>query len=230
MKSNNCIISFANSKNLYVQRLARLSDSLRNNFDGDFLSFIGEASCGAESHESVPYGFKIHCFKKAMDAGYQNILWLDTSVFAIAPVQPIFDRIEEKGFVFQDAGHFLGTWCNDFTLEYFGITRDSAMNMRMIGNAGFLGLNVQSHKAMEFFRAWDLSMFMGCFEGEWSNQLKTESDDERCLGHRHDMSASSAIIHKMGLFDLAYGGEEVLQYAGLYDKVLNETIILKAQG
>lgn len=229
-----CVVSFANSKGSYLKNLHRLGESLSNftnpNFDGDFLGFVGESTCGAEPHEIVPYGFKIHAIKRAIEAGYQQILWLDSSVFAIKNIQPIFDRITETGFAFQDAGHWLGEWANDFTLEYFGISRDDAMALRMIGNAGFLGLDFTKEEPVEFFRRWHLSMQAGCFQGKWNNNDKTESQDERCRGARHDMSASSAIIHNMGLFHLAYGGEEVLQYAGPYDQTLNDSIILKAQG
>src|ERR1700685_1812253 len=158
MKNKKCVVSFANQIGSYIKNLSRLSESLSNftnpNFDGDFLGFIGEASCGAEPHQTVPYGFKIHAINRAIEQGYKQILWLDSSAFAIKNIQPIFDRIEETGFAFQDAGHWLGHWANDFTLNYFGITRDEAMEMRMIGNAGFLGLNFENTDAIEFFKKW----------------------------------------------------------------------------
>lgn len=226
----NCIVSFANSNGYYVDRLARLSNSLRDNFDGDFLGFIGEKSINAPLHSEVPYGFKIKAIERALDAGYRKILWLDSSVFAVANVKKIFDDIEKNGIVFQDAGHYLGNWANDYTLSYFEMNRNYAMGLKMIGNAGFLGIDHSSTIGDSFFYQWKASMINGCFKGEWGNDKKTESEDGRCSGHRHDMSCSSAIVHKMGIFNLAYSGEEVLQYAGIYDKVLNDTIILKAQG
>lgn len=227
----NCIISFANQKGYYIDGLARLSHSLRNNSSGiEFISFIGEDSLGCELHTQNPYAFKVAAFKKAVSQGYTNILWLDSSCFAINNIIPIFEEIEKNGFIFQDAGHLLGNWANDFTLNYFGITRDEAMEMKMIGNAGFLGLNFKNGIAVELFNKWEQSCIAGCFKGAWSNSEKTESEDVRCFGARHDMSASSAIVNQMGLFKYAHSGEEILQYAGLYDAVLNDTIIFKAQG
>jgi len=226
----NAIISFANSNGYYMDRMARLSNSLRDNFDGDFIGFVGEASLGCPLHSENPYAFKIYAFEKAFNVGYEKVIWLDSSVFAIAPVNPLFYTLDEQELIFQDAGHYLGNWSNDYVLNYFNITRDDAMNMKMIGNAGFLGINIETVKGLHFFEQWQKSMENGCFKGQWHNNDNTESNDVRCLGSRHDMSCSSAIVHKMGLFDLAYGGEEVLQYAGIYDKVLNDTIILKAQG
>lgn len=229
-RNKRAIISFANQNGAYMDRLARLSNSLRNNFDGDFLGFVHESSLGCELHSENPYAFKIAAFQKAKDAGYTSILWLDSSVFAVASVEPIFERLERNGFVFQEAGHMLGTWSNDECLIHFGISRDEAMSVPMIGNAGFLGLDFNNVKANNFFGLWKRSMNSNIFKGEWNNDYKTESEDDRCKGHRHDMSCSSALVHRLGLFHMAYKGDEILQYAGIYDKVLNDTIILKAQG
>jgi|SRR5579863_3391438 len=226
----NAIVSFANSTNYYINGLARLNESLRLNFDGDFLGFIGENTIGAPPHWQNPYAFKIYAIQKALEAGYTKILWLDSSVFAIKPVQPIFDEIGKDGFIFQDSGHWLGHWTSDRVLDYHGITRDSAMEIRMIGNAGFLGLDYDNEQARQFFSRWKKSMQDGMFTGSWTNEGSTESQDPRCRGHRHDMSNSSAIIYNMGLLPLMKHGEQWLQYAGPYDQTKNETIILKAQG
>lgn len=213
----NCIISFANSRGNYVKALERLNESLRNNLNGNFIGFIGEDSIGAPAHTDNPYAFKVYAFKKAIQAGYKKILWLDSSVFAIKKVQPIFDEIEKDGFIFQKAGHKAGTWTNDFTLNYFGVTRDETMKMEMIGNAGFLGLNFDMPAPNEFFKKWEAAMNAGCFKGSWDN-------------HRHDMSCSSIIVNQMGIISLAKHGDQWLQYAGVFDETLNNTIILKAQG
>lgn len=227
----NAVVSFANSTNNYVKGLERLNESLRHNFtDGDFLGFIGEATVGAPLHTIVPYGFKIYCIKKAIDAGYQNVLWVDSSCFAIKNVQPCFDEIEKDGFLFQDSGHWLGNYSSDICLSHHGLTRDEAMEVRMIGNAGFLGLNFGNPKAVEFFERWELSMKAGAFGGKWDNKDKSNSEDERCFGSRHDMQNSSALVYLMGLTNLMKSGEEWLQYSGVFDPVLNEKIIWKAQG
>lgn len=215
LKTNKCIISFANRNGDYMQRLARLSDSLRNNWDGDFLAFVGESSCGSPLHEEIPYAFKIHCISKAIYAGYTQILWLDTSCFAVKNVQSVFDHITKYGHIAQESGYFLSEWCNDETLKYFNLTREKASTIKMIGNAGFLGIDITTDKGLLFFNEWNKSMVEGMFLGGWEN-------------HRHDMSCSSAIWHKLEM-DIQPGNEWV-QYAGIYDELLNDKIVFKAQG
>lgn len=210
-----CIVSFANQTGNYIRGLARLVDSLKGNFDGDVLAFTNEESIGAPKHKDNPYAFKVYAIQAAIDAGYKHILYLDSSVFAIKNVLPVFDVIEEEGYFMQEAGHYVGNWCNDVTLDYFGLQRDEAMEMLMYGNAGMLGLNMNEVISQDFFAQWKQSMLDGMFIGSWSN-------------HRHDMTCGSIIANKLGM--KYKSGNEWLQYAGVYEPTANDTIIFKAQG
>ena len=219
------ICSFANKRGRYVDMLARLSNSLRHNFSGDFLSWISEQALGCPLHSEVPFAFKIHGIQRAKDAGYEQVLWLDSSVYAIANIDCTFDEIRKDGIIFQEAGHYLRTYTNDRTLQYFGIDFDKAAELPMIGNAGFLGFDFTNPIGVEFFERWKKSMEDGMF-----NDQSEPIADERFKRHTWDMSCSSAIMHKMGLAHLMKSGNEWLQYAGPFDKTHNETIIYKAQG
>lgn len=230
LSKKKAIVSFANSRGNYVKGLARLSQSLRDNFDGDFISYIHERSLSVPPHDKSNYAFKIAAMDKCVEMGYQYIIWLDASCFAIANVEPLFDFIKKDGILMQDSGHKLGTWTNDRTLDYFGITRDEAMEMPMFGNAGLLGVDLENQIGNEFYKRYAQSQYDGMFNGQWTNDAFSESDDERCKGHRHDNSCGSAIANLMGLTHLYKSGNEVLQYAGVFDKTLNDTIIIKAQG
>lgn len=226
--NKNCIISFANKNGNYAKGLARLSDSLRNNFDGDFLAWTHENSLGSPLHSENPYAFKIDAFEKAIAAGYQNILWLDSSCFAIKNIQPVFDHIETNGYIMQDAGHYAGNWTNDKALDYFRISRTEAMNIKCYGNAGLLGLNFNNHASESFFDAWREAKLNGLFKGSWNNDNQTESRDLRCLGHRHDLSCGSILAYRNGM--QLQPGDQILQYAGIYDEIANNNIYFKAQG
>lgn len=223
-----CLVTFANRKNNYIHSLARLVESLRYNWDGSLIAFIGEETCGAPKHEDNPYAFKIYAIEKALEAGYTQILWVDSSCYAVQPIQPIFDHIDKEGYIMQDAGHFVGTWTNDTALSYFDLNRDEALTMRCYGNAGFLGLDFETEIARKFFYEWKESMLAGMFKGAWTNNDKSESQDERVRGHRHDMSCGSIIANRMDL--VLQSSHEWLQYAGPYDKILNDKIYFKAEG
>lgn len=224
-----CVVSFSNSRGNYVKGMERLHESLRNNFDGTFLGFIGEETIGAPLHTVSPYAFKIYTIEAALRAGYNQIIYVDSSCYAIRDISPCFEEIEEHGFLVQDSGYRASEYINDKALDYFGVTREEGREIKLIGNAGLLGLDFTNPKAVQFFETWKQAMLDGLFLGEWNNNKNTESESVECKGHRHDM-VSGIIIHQMGLANLIKSGDSWLQYAGIYDKVANETIIFKAQG
>lgn len=223
------IVNLATGRYLVGQ--ARLRETLmRTGYDGDMLFYTSEGDMGAEPHHENPYAFKIQGFRRAMEAGYDLIMWLDASVTALKPVQPVFDIIANQGFVMQQAGWWVGTWANDFSLNYFKITREEAMRMEMYGNAGFLGLNVHNPTAMEFLNRWEASAKDGAFKGAWTNLNNSESMDRECRGHRHDMTCGSIIANQLGMNKFYLRGDEWLEYNAPGAHPRNETIIFQAQG
>lgn len=214
-KNKRVIISLANERGNYRKGMERLYDSLRRYSTVDLLFFKSEAEVGAPSHLSNPYAFKVHAFQEARSRGYDQILWLDASVYAVATVDPIFEHLTYYGHVMQDAGHLVGEWCNDRTLEYWGLKREQANVWKMYGNAGMLGLDFNDPWANAFFRLWKQSMLDGQFIGSW--------DD-----HRHDMVNGSIAANLLKMY--YFPGDQLLQYAAPEDPILNDSIIFKAQG
>ncbi len=219
------IINFATDA--YKNGRERLNETV-NDIGVDKLFWTKEEEIGSPLHHDNPYAFKIYAFKKAIELGYKKILWLDASVYAIKETYPIWDIIEKEGYLIQSAGHIVGHWANDNCISYFGITRDEAMKMIMHGNAGFLGLNMDFDISKEFFSQWEQSMLDGVFKGGWRNDDKSESQDERCRGHRHDMTCGSIIANKLGMERKS--AEELLEYASPEKPVKNDTIVFKAEG
>lgn len=228
-ENTRAIVSLATKNSRYVDGLCRLSNSLRDNADGiDFLGFIHEKSVDAPLHTKVPYGFKVFALSKAiLELGYNEVLWLDCSVWAVAPVQPIFDIISEQGYFFEGNGCFLGEWCNDKTLEHYGIDRDAAMSIPMV-QGGFLGFDLASTMGDKLFYQLKEAYDAGLFEGKWDNLDSSESTDDRVRGHRHEQSCMSAIVYIIGA-EFSHTSERI-QYAGLYDQVQSDKIIFKCQG
>jgi hypothetical protein len=215
-RSDKVVISFYNGRGNYTNAAMRLLDSLYDFPDiADVQIFGGEETIGAPKHEDNPYAFKIYAFEAALRMGYQKILYLDSSVYAVRDYTRAFDLIEEDGYLMQESGHNVGQWCNDVTLQYWGLTREEASTMPMYGNAGMLGLDFRDSTARDFFRRWRKCMEDGMFKGSW--------DD-----HRHDMTNGSIIANA---YRMKYQpGDQILQYAAPEDPLQNDTIIFKAQG
>jgi hypothetical protein len=180
-----------------------------------------------EPHEKNPYAFKIRSIETALISGYTQILWLDSSCYAVNDPAPIFDIIEKKGYFMEQAGHMAGNWTNDRTLEYFKISRNKAMKIQMY-SAGFTGINFDTKIGWKFFSMWRDAMEAGMFKGAWHNKALTESKDTRCKGHRHDMSCASIIAHKLKM-EYEPGGS-FFQYGSPESELNHNGIIFKLEG
>lgn len=222
------VVSFSNSRGNYYAGMKRLEESLVGKFNGTFLGFTDEDSIGAPNHMISHYAFKIHAIAHALRKGFTNLLWLDASVYAVGSIDHIFDEIESNGYIMQEAGHMVGTWSSDETLNYFKITRDEAMEMPMYGNAGFLGLDFRYEIANSFFSSWATAMVSGLFMQDWNNTDNHLSSDPRCKGERQDMTSGSIIANILGM--KYKKGDEILEYATEEMPLKNDTIVLRAAG
>ena len=199
------------STDRYTKGRERLYNSLVGKFDGHVQIFTNEAEIGSPTHDENPYAFKLYAIDKMRSLGYTQILWLDASAYAVKNVQPIFDYIDKYGYFMEVAGHWSGSWCNQHTLNYFGITREDAMTMPMY-SAGFTGLDFNNQTAIEFFDKWKSSMNAGCFKGSWAD-------------HRHDMTCASIIANQMDLVKNWSGGGNFFAYIGEAYSTPKESVI-----
>jgi hypothetical protein len=199
--SRKCVVSFADNAGSYQQKLLRLEQSLKGNFDGDFIGFTSYQDIGAPHHSEIPYAFKPFAIQKAIDWGYELILWCDSPIYAKQSIEPAFKYIAENGYMFFDnIGFSLGDYCNDMVLNHYHIRREEAFKIKQI-MACCMGfrfnqlsstINTDVVSRLEWFRQYKN---LDLYPGEWDNDDLTESQDRRVKGHRHDQSVMSAIIH-----------------------------------
>lgn len=206
------VVNYASNNDWYYRGQKRLLDEMINHgYRGKFGLWCSTLPKGSPTHSDNPYAFKVYAIQEGIDAGHNLVWWMDSSVYPVKKVTPVIDKCLEQGYVFEEAGHLAGNWTNDATLAYFGISRDEAMNIPMF-SAGFTMLDFNHAISKEFFNQWKRSCELGYFKGRWTNIDKSQSADERCYGHRHDMSCASIIAYKLGM-KLESGGD-YLAYVG----------------
>jgi len=219
------IVNFSTHE--YAKGQNRLRESLKGRTDADFLGFTSYSEVRSPTQQDNPYAFKVYSIEKALKMGYDQILWLDSSAYAVGDVDKIFHLIRRNGHFMEEAGHPASSWTNDRTLAYHGITRDEAQEIQLY-SAGFTGLNFNNEITVTFFELWKQSMIDGMFRGNWNNINKSESEDIRCEGHRHDMSNASIIANKLNMKYERCG--KYFQYAAPSDKPNQPTVVFYAQG
>jgi hypothetical protein len=206
-----CVVNLATGQ--FIKGQKRLMSTL---VGYPVLTFISEAQVGAPSHQENPYAFKIYAIEEARRQGYNQILWLDASVYPVKDITPVFNWITEKGIFLEEAGHYAGSWSPDHVLGYFGVTRQESMAMPMF-SAGYCGFDFRNPISQEFFAEWKESMLNGMFKGSWSD-------------HRHDMTCGSIIANKIGLLPIYSKGGTFFAYVGESFGTPKETVVCLLQG
>lgn len=178
--------------NWYPKGTARLVKSLHDNGYEGALMTSNQIPEGSETHQKNPYAFKVKAIENALNAGYTKVFWMDSSIYSQVNPNHIFDIVNEKGYYFVKNGYSIGQETNDFCLNWFGVSRDKAMEMPQIAS-GFWGLDFERDMSWEIFNKWRDACDKGCFKGD-RNHNKKDSEDPRFLWHRQDQSALSLAI------------------------------------
>lgn len=173
----------------YKRGQERLIESLRyHGFRYDILAFQDwpnmkyNCECG--------YNIKAAAFEEALKQGYERILWLDSSVWAINKVEPLFDYIDQTGWYFYSNGFTVRQTADDNALNYFGMSSDYAAQTPDLSSSMF-GLHMGNPKAQKFLGKW----LKSAYDGLWSTsrQHNGGSKDPRYLFDRQDQSCASIL-------------------------------------
>lgn len=208
MEPKKVVVSFADGAGHYAKAMMRLELSLKQvgfNKEGEVFKGINDyGHIGSQYHkgsaDAIPYAFKAHSIKKAIDEGADLLLWCDSVVYATKSIEPIFKHIEEHGYLlFDNIGYTIGDFTSDACLEKWGMTRTEAFESKML-MACVMGFDLRNETAKKFLEKYIEAASDGVsYPGSWTNENLQVSNDMRCKGHRHDQSLASILVKQMGL-------------------------------
>jgi hypothetical protein len=191
------IVSYADG--VYAPFLHRLTSSVRRQSPGiPVFTFSDFSELGSPTHAENPYAFKVYAIDKVRSMGYRYVLWCDSILQLQKPIEPLLPEITARGVYLAKDGWACGTWANDRALQAFGVSRDQAMNITSIW-ACFMAFDFAVPKAHEFFARWKEACDAGLFRGLHYDVHKTESQDPRCRGHRHDQTCAELSAYMVGI-------------------------------
>lgn len=186
------IVNFS-SGSWYLKGQNRLVQSCIQFNQSPFVLYNHYETIKCLPHHKNPYAFKIYSILDAVEnMKCRKVLWVDASGWLNRPINDIDKILDEKGIFLEYGGESVGTWTNDRTLAYFNKKRDDLMTTPIVV-AGVCGFNFDNELSVKVFNEWKLACDNGMFIGKWDNSQKTESLDDRCKGHRHDLSSLSII-------------------------------------
>jgi len=175
-----------------VERLER--SLIYHGYAGDMMLYKNEYPPNCPPHSENPYAFKIYAYREAMRRGYNLILWVDSSFWAVKNPMPIFDKSLDCGIVSMATGYSCAQTCTDELLSVSGISRDEAEHIPEVAG-GFNCFYMENQTAKSIFETWSHYCDMGLFKTSREHN-PLESDDARFLFSRQDQSALSIACHK----------------------------------
>ena len=219
IKNKKCIVSFG-SKGLYMYNrhledynkgLKTMITSTIGTWDGDYLIHSIDADfteyMGVEitinkslnTHGEVPYQFKPAMIDIAYKLGYEQVVWVDSTIRMVKHPQELLDHAKKYGVcVFDNLGHPLKYWCSDIAQSKQGVTNAEMETMQQI-MACVIIFDFTNPKGKEIFERWKQASLDGIsFKNERSNR-------EGFRGHRHDQAVLSMICAKESIPLLPYG-------------------------
>lgn len=205
------IVNFSTKE--YSRGQQRLAASLNGHKK---LMLSDYVSIGSPTHGESPYQFKLHAIEAAFELD-DIVLWCDSSLWRVGDISIVEIIIKEDGYFLSEAGHWVGSWCNQHTRNYFNLTEQESKvpgGMFMF-SAGFVGFDKKSPIAMEFLKQWKESALAGCFRGSHAD-------------HRHDQSAGSIIAQRLGM-KYQRGGQH-MAYIGSGYSTPEPNVVFHLQG
>ena len=162
----------------------------------DTFAFHDESEIGSPLHKDAPYAFKPYAVDFVRRKGYDVVIWCDSCLRAVSTLDGLVNDISARGVYLQRDGLNCGQWANDAALQYFNVTRDQSMKIESI-YAQCMGFDFRTKMSYDFLSMWLGAAQAGIFKGRWNNDEKTESEDSRVKGHRHDQTSAELISHHL---------------------------------
>lgn len=196
MASDRLIINAAIGGN-YLKGQRRLHTSLLlTGYTGDVAFCDAWPVPGYD--RSNRYNIKAACFDHVLKTmPHRFLVWMDCTAVAVRSLDPLFERIQERGFYLASSGYKASQTCTDAQLEAAGVTRDQAEGIPDTAT-GCVGIDMNSDIGTKFLTAWMGWAAGGLFAGLRTHS-KQDSADPRFLFGRQDQSAATLIAHMLGM-------------------------------
>lgn len=220
-----CIISFAShGRENYNQALLGLISSCHKIWDGDYFIYsldgyidkylnvpiiMGQGKYPKTSmgqcynNNEVPYQFKVAMFQMAIDNGYDQVIWMDSTTRMMKHPKNLLDQAKKQGVVtFHNLGHPLCHWISDAALTKLGVNPKDREYINTLPQimACVIIFDFTNPKGKEIFQKWKQHSQDGV-----SFQNGYGSERPEFIAHRHDQAILSYIVHKEGIPMNPYG-------------------------
>lgn len=196
------IVSFATKgRENYCGMLLRLIDSCKQHWPGDLLIYSPDHDLNeykgvtihkkwpdpegikSYTHQEMPYQFKTALIQKAIELGYERIIWLDSSMQMKKDLTPLFDS---PMTFFHNLGHPTWRYLSDEAQSLLGIEDEPLYKNEQVWGGAF-ALNFGHKETHRFFNELKTCSTNGSFKNGGSKR-------KGFIAHRHDQAVMSCVL------------------------------------
>ncbi len=174
---------------------------------------------GCPSHAERPFAFKAYALREVAKYGATSLLWCDSSILPIRPLEPLWERIERDGYWFANNAWTNYQWTADIAYpdlfpEVYrsNVDADPISAARLINReiphvvATAFGISTAHPKGKRFLdEFYRLASETKAFCGPWTNGPVYYDNPRQApcgppdvLGHRHDQTCASVLAWRLG--------------------------------
>ncbi|MCR4307448.1 MAG: hypothetical protein NUV80_02730 [Candidatus Berkelbacteria bacterium] len=157
---------------------------------------------GYTNHATSTYGFKVHCVRNCLNAGYKKVIFFDAAMTLQSPIDKVMELANKLGVLATRGGAYLNNVTSDRCLAYVGKTREQVAPIQMVGGSVYI-FDFTNPVAMKVFEYWEDLEHKGYFgkEDDHSNGL--------LQGHRQDETCMALAMYE---YDVPVVGYDELGY------------------
>lgn len=212
-KKKTCVISFSSiGRENYNQALLNMIDSVLSiDFETDFLLYspdheleehkgidINKGYPNCKTHQEIPYQFKPALFLEARRKGYEQVIWMDSTVKLLRHPQKALDYAGTNGITaYDNVGHPLRWYITKKAVENLGIHPQTLETLPQI-MACVIVMDLTHTHVNEILDEWARQAEIGSFNDGQGYHHEFKS-------HRHDQAVLSYLIFKYGQKFVPYG-------------------------
>lgn len=157
------------------------------------------------NHAEAPFQFKPYIVQEAIENGYNQIIWADSTIIMKLNPKPLLNYAKKHGVcAFHNLGHPLYKYTTDLQQQRLGISDKELKKAKQI-MACIIIFDIDNRKGLEIFEDWIAASRDGV-----SFQNGYGSEREGFEATRHDQTVISGLLHLYKVPLLPYGG---LRYA-----------------
>lgn len=199
------IVSFATKgRENYNGMLLRLIDSCLEHWKGDLLIYSPDHDLSeyrgvtihkgwpdpigirSYTHAEMPYQFKTALIQKAVELGYERIIWLDSSMQLKKDLTPLLDNSKTGLITFHNLGHPVKNYISDEALFYLKVNDTYIDRIDQIWGGAFL---------MDFTKPFVKKFFHVLKEFSVNGSFKNSGSQRHgFIAHRHDQAVMSVLL------------------------------------